>query len=69
MHGCRFRRTTLPCSGGGAARGAPTGPSGSGRMSSPPVSDKRRATSIRLAILLALVAFSFYLGMYLLGGT
>jgi hypothetical protein len=38
-------------------------------MSSSPVTDKRRAASIRLAILLALVAFSFYLTMFMLGGT
>ena len=31
--------------------------------------DKRRAASIRLAVLLGLVAFSFYLGMFFMGGT
>ncbi len=34
-----------------------------------PVTAKRRAASIRLAILLGLVAFAFYLGMFLMGGT
>ena len=34
-----------------------------------PATDKRRATSIRLAVLLGLVAFAFYLGMFFMGGT
>ena len=39
------------------------------RMPSSPVTDKRRAASIRLAILLAAVSFAFYLTMFMLGGT
>lgn len=38
------------------------------RMSTSPATDKRRSASIRLAVLLGLVAFAFYLGMYFMGG-
>lgn len=35
----------------------------------PPHAAKRRSASIRLAVLLGLVAFAFYLGMFFMGGT
>ena len=38
-------------------------------MPNPPAADKRRTACIRLAVLLGLVAFTFYLGMFLMGGT
>ena len=38
-------------------------------MPTSPVAPKRRSASIRLAIVLAVVAFSFYLTMFMLGGT
>ena len=38
-------------------------------MPTPPLASRRRSASIRLAVLLGMVAFAFYLGMFLLGGT
>ena len=37
--------------------------------SSSPAADKRRVVNVLLAIMLALVAFGFYLAMFLVGGT
>ncbi len=34
----------------------------------PPAAAKRRSVSIRLAVVLGIVALAFYLGMFLLGG-
>ena len=50
-------------------RRGPAGNEGAGRVPHPPAADKRRAACIRLAVLLGLVAFAFYLGMFLMGGT
>lgn len=38
-------------------------------MATSPAAGRRRSTSIRLAVLLGLVAFAFYLAMFLMGGT
>ena len=63
----RGRPNPLPAAA--RPRRGPAGNEGAGRVPHPPAADKRRAACIRLAVLLGLVAFAFYLGMFMMGGT